>query len=1123
VVGFFLQTREIREAVGDPTSRDVVADLAVLADGVEVAPPVPFTLVRQPTAILEAPAPFEPFLSVLGGTRVVLRVSSLRAARLDEFAMFLVTLNPADPRPDINAPRGFLARECTNLAVKSISTGDGLRVDLVSGDAPANNFPGQVGFLVHDTVAGFSTIVGQLFYTPEFGVASPVAGPTDGGTLVALSGQAMVPLDFNVTGPAVLDFDQVSILFSKGGRELALPPSDLRREESSLNRLVFPMSPSPDGRSGPVTVVLKVLLDFLEVETEGSFFYGHRSLNFGPRGAVLNEAPLTMEMASLEEPPSSGREGGEDAVLLTDVGGVPMVQLYAADENGMFTRYGLPLQAGNTSDLAQRDPVDLSSGNFDSDSLEDLLVINRGLGTVARHTLVLGQDEPAPPLLLAGPAIVVDHGARLGLSGDLNGDGADDVVVLPGPQASSGSPEVLLAMPTGPGDPGFVSKRLPQVGSGPFEAMSLEDLDGDGILDLILATGGSSPVVVTAYGTGDDGQFEGVQTVDLAQSIPGYTPDVSSGSVGVHACGGTPASIAVVFAGIPGSGITEPTVAVLAPAGPRTHAPPTATGVLTIARADAPLGHSLAADLDEDGLPELILAASGESAEPLRLLVWQGEGFSQTVGGVETGVERPLDITSLRVGVAVPGVVPQLGVFITHRVRVDSFEEHRLSTWLVAPGPKLLAADASGEVDVPIRGMTGGNLTQSSSPLHRDLAVASTAPEEILILANDGLGTMSEFVRVQVPGILSETLTAAALPLAPGVVAGSHSLVCLRGDGRLEVLVPLPGEARPGTVSIDLDPIMPAHLRALPVSGTSKVGSGDVDGDGLEDLIVLLRFAGLGEPEEGDALLVLLRGRSPGVPGGSPLHAPETGASVHGNASAFAIGDFALERAGLPARQEVAVAVPRGSPTDPLGGNHVRFFRYQTGATPAGDHFVASPDSDPPQVLLAGSEPAQLRAADVDGNGVDDLLVSSGGDSRLRLFLNGGIQVTEGEVNIATFREGFATPRNLPPGEPTGMISTDLNGDNAIDVLVVTRQPGPALEHSVAYYLSTGLGDLDGPYLIPMSRTGNRVGDAMVARDAEMVFFVGDLNRDGRVDMAFGWDTAGPDDRNLRMLFGGSR
>ena len=89
------------------------------------------------------------------------------------------------------------------------------------------------------------------------------------------------------------------------------------------------------------------------------------------------------------------------------------------------------------------------------------------------------------------------------VTGDLNGDGIPDIVtVIPTPNEGSRMVVVLL----GTGNGGFrpaVSYPLISLGSfAPYDALALEDLNGDGKLDLVVAPGYGSRVAVLS-GNGD--------------------------------------------------------------------------------------------------------------------------------------------------------------------------------------------------------------------------------------------------------------------------------------------------------------------------------------------------------------------------------------------------------------------------------------------------------------------------------------------------------------------------------------------------------------------------------------------------------------------------------------------
>ena len=108
--------------------------------------------------------------------------------------------------------------------------------------------------------------------------------------------------------------------------------------------------------------------------------------------------------------------------------------------------------------------------------------------------------------------------------------------------------------------------------------------------------------------------------------------------------------------------------------------------------------------------------------------------------------------------------------------------------------------------------------------------------------------------------------------------------------------------------------------------------------------------------------------------------------------------------------------------------------------------------------------------------------------------------------------QALSSPRALPPGTPLDLRLADINGDGATDALTVVDDDGTP---TVAFYLSDEPGVFDDAQFVSPSRVG--------ARAAELAVDLGDWNRDGVLDLFVGWGTNGLTDRNVRVLFGGSR
>ena len=1116
VITYTLDTAAIVAAVGDPTAADVPAELAIWIGDRPLAPPAPLVLVRQPSATLQLPpGEDELFVSPLG-QRVELRVEGLRSADPSLVTVLVVTPDPA------SGGGAVLQRVASQVTITALPDG----AQLVGAVLPGNSIPCPVQLLVRDAIAGTSPPVLDAYYRPEITLALPGQGPTTGGSLLTLIGTALVPRDLGGgSGPAPFDFGAVTLSFQKGGRVVELPDADFRTEQSGGDRLVFTMPPSPDGRPGQVDIVLTVDLGVAQAQVTASqvFLFANPDPFFGPRGAVLDRLPIAVAPILLDGAIAGG--GSEvgmapDMAVLTEQGGVAFLQLLLAQRNGMFQRFAAPRAIGDLEVAAERDPRDLVVGDFDGDLVPDLLVGNAGAATAVHH-VVQGQGRPLPPLG-AVHRIPAPGGSWQARAARFDGDAIPDVLLVPGPLAPPGAlPHVLLARPTGFGQPAFLGPFDLPLRSIRFEAVEVADLDDDGHLDVAAVSGVAGSLDI-AFGRGD-GSFDPAVSIDF--QVPGYTLAPGSTAVGLHAVQvGSQRALALVLSGLDvgaGSAATPPTIALLRATGPRTFAAPDHAD--SFSPPIEPIGRSLAADLD--GVPpfELVVAVRGEPQfVSLGLLQLRSDGIVPIAEAIEGGAESPKQIRTILFDTAFPATPDSLeakAVFLVHETDVDGVREKRLSTRLVVqPGDPvvlLLPPDAGDRVGFPITGLVAGDFHDGGAAV-LDLALVSSgqAPESIVLVANDGFGGIARLGnRMEHAGLLPSSLC--LLPSGP-VIDG---LVFVDAESRVGFWRNRPDGAalqQPDALSTPLRDLSP-DLAGATLLPTSRLRCADVDGDSVPDLVALLHF----QPLVGDerAALVLLRGDAAATADDLPFVQPTGLCEVPRTSTGFELGDFAAAGPGQPLRLELALAVPQ--PTEPggLDGNHVRFYRHLPGATAAADRFVASAAPSGPQVLLAGSNPTELTSDDFDGDGLTDLLVACGGDATLRLHRNTSmVDPGQPDVAVGAFLEALGSPLPLAVGTPTRLQLSDVNGDGNRDAVVTVEFTSATTQlrsTSVGIYLSSGSGELLGPRFASPKRLGDR--------DGRLFGDVGDWNRDGVPDLLVGWDTNGVNDINLRVLFGGTR
>ncbi|MCR9245914.1 MAG: VCBS repeat-containing protein [bacterium] len=1104
----------VRSGSGGAGQSDVDGLLTVLVDGSPIVDPVPIVLAKQPQAELDPAAGEQTFLSPLGQS-VQLLVRGLREVDEGALSMFIETRDPV--RLTSEGDPDKLVRQCTNL--RAVPTGNAGEA-IVSANVPGHAFAEPATIVVRDVQSGQSSEV-AVYYRPEIALALPRQGSTTGGNLVTLIGTALATYDFSVT-PARLSFDTVQLSFNKGERTVELAREDFREELSALDRLVFRMPASPDGRPGQVDIVLGVGLGDVVAPVTASqvFLFANPDPFFGPRGAVLDQFPVGVTPIQIDEAPNA--DGQPDFAVLTEEAGTGFLQLLVAQENGMFLRFGSRRRIGDPEVAEERDPTALCSADFDGDGIPDLFVTNFGAAGAVHH-LVLGQARPATPLgeLLRFSGV---GGMARCRAGDFDGDQLDDLLLVPGPGAAGVvRPEVWLSRPVAVGQPGFAAPITVPVRAMNYQAVEIADLDGDGHLDVAVVDGSQLELDV-AYGRGD-GTFD--PAVELDFTVPNYTVDPGSPAVGLHALGNGPwQSLGLVLGG-DNDGVgadPEAVVATLHQNAARVHDAPLASGVFGLGF--DPLTSSVIANLDGARTPELEVVV-GIRDQPVTGVIsvavfrFNGVKFEPVSGGVEVGDEQPRKVRSLHFGRAFPPTPSSpdgaRAIFGIHESDVDGQTEQRLSTFLifnVGNEPRLLPPDGGTHWDEPVVGLIGGNWgVQAVAGMDRvrDLAVARIGGVDLL--ENDGFGGFPiPGERLAVPGIVPSTVV--RVPAPQGQIEG---LAFFDNTSRL-------GFWRPYQDPVVLawsGPIRAASpnplLRTAQLTAGSRVRIGDVDGDGVADLVAFLEFEVSNGEDEG--LLVLARGRAAPGAGELPFYEPSVVTLAHGRTTSFALGDFAPADESLPVQLELAMAVPEAALGNGLDGDHVRFYRYEAGATPAEDRLVRSASVGGPQVLLAGSKPTRVAADDFDNDGVTDLLVAAAGDSSLRLFRNTSLPASAlGEdVDIAAFVEARASPRALTPGFPTTLQLGDVDGDGAIDAVVAVEgsSAGPP-GTSVAFYLSTEPGVFGDARFVSPSRLGNR--------SAPMALGLGDYNRDGVLDLFIGWDTnLGFTDRNVRVLFGGAR
>lgn len=585
---------------------------------------------------------------------------------------------------------------------------------------------------------------------------------------------------------------------------------------------------------------------------------------------ILSVQPPLQLFDKLGERPNSAALGDINGDGVTDIvtanSGSDDVTVLAGDGGGEFVPVaGSPFAVG-------RRPVSVALGDVNGDDALDIVTTNEFSGNVT----VLASDGAGGFAPVASSPFAVGNGPVSVALGDINGDGTLDIVT-----ANRQSGDVTVLAGDGSGGFAVVAGSPFAVGNGPVSVV-LGDINGDGALDIgtsnnssdditVLAgdgTGGFVPVAGSPFAVGnspqslamDDVNGDGPLDIVTANFFGSVTVLAGDGSGGFAAVGGSPFAVggilqSVALADINGDGAPDIfTTNVRNSLGEvRVLAGDGGGGFTVLAGSPFAVGNGpesvVLGDVNDDGATDIVTPNSGSN--DVTVLVGDGGGGFMELA--DSPIVFATDPTDIGLGdIDSDGI---LDAVILREARDDVVLLRGLGKGIFSrPGAPIKVGDSPESVALGDINGDGG----------LDIVTANRISNDVTVLAGDGGGAFS--------AVAGSPFAVGSFPFPVSVALGD-----INGDGALDIVTAneesgdvtvLAGDGGGGFAPVAGSPFAVGANFPFPQS----VELGDVNGDGALDIVTANLFSEDAAVLAGDGLGGFAPvGESPFAVGGQPV------------------------------------------------------------------------------------------------------------------------------------------------------------------------------------------------------------------------------------------------------------